>query len=277
MKYIDIHSHLNFHKFNEDLPKVLSRMKEREVGTILIGVDKKTSKEVLDIAKQNENIWACIGFHPVDSDDDFDEDFLEELIKDPKVVAIGECGLDYFRLGENNPQMNADEKQAQINADKEKQKKLFEQQIDFAAKHNLPLMLHVRSSNGTEDAHLDVIEILKDKKEKYGEALNGNSHFFTSSKEIAQRYFDLGFTISFTGIITYVRDFDELIKSTPIDMVHAETDSPFAAPVPHRNERNEPSYVIEVVKKIAEIKGLSEGELREKLLLNANRLFNLRA
>jgi TatD DNase family protein len=296
MKYIDIHSHLNFPKFQKDLDKVLARMYEAGIGTISVGVDNKTSEEVVDIASKNKNIWACIGIHPdsASSEDDSDKDskdpartdvsqgggfdgsLFEELVKNPKVVCIGECGLDYFRLGENNPRINANEKETQNNAEEKiRQRKLFEKQIDFAVHHDLPLMLHVRPSKGTQDAHLDVFKILEYKKEEYGDKLRGNSHFFASTREIAERYINLGFTISFTGLITYVRDFDEIIKSTPLEKMHIETDAPFVAPVPHRGERNEPTYVVEVAKKIAEIRGIEESELYPHLLKNSSVFFNL--
>ncbi|HJN62835.1 MAG TPA: TatD family hydrolase [Candidatus Paceibacterota bacterium] len=262
IKYIDIHSHLNLKEFNDDLPGVISRMNKQEVGTIVIGVDKKTSELAVKLSNENENIWACVGIHPTDSVDDFDEGFFEELIKNPKVVCIGECGLDYFRL------KNEEEK--------EKQKELFERQIDFAAKHDLPLMLHVRPSKGTQDAHLDVFKILESKKKEYKDKLRGNSHFFASTKEIAEEYIKFGFTISFTGLITYIQDFNEIIESIPLEMIHIETDAPFVAPVPHRGKRNEPIYVIEVAKRIAEIKKISETELIPKLLENSSKFFNLK-
>jgi TatD DNase family protein len=141
-------------------------------------------------------------------------------------------------------------------------------------------MLHVRNAVGTEDgksAYDDTLSILEEKKKEYGNKLRGNSHFFTGSEAIAKRYFSVGFTVSFTGLITYNNSFNGLIKSIPIEMIHAETDSPFVAPVPYKGQRSEPSYVTQVVKKIAEIKEMTEEIVIEKLLQNAYRLFNLRA
>jgi TatD DNase family protein len=261
LKYIDIHSHLNFPDLKNDLDNVFSRMRESQVGTISVGVDKKTSKEVTNLAQREEDVWACIGIHPEDSKDEFDEEFFEELLKSGEVVCIGECGLDYFR--------NQDEDE------KVRQKELFKKQIDFALKYDLPLMLHVRPSHNSNDAHRDVLEILEAYKKIHGDKLRGNSHFFASGWKIAQKYFDLGFTISFTGLITFVRDFDKVIKNAPLGMFHIETDTPFVAPIPHKGERNEPSYVVEVIKKIAEIRGENEEEIRGKVLENSKRLFAL--
>lgn len=249
LEYIDIHSHLNSPQFKNDIDEVIQRMKENKVGTIVIGVDKETSIKAVELADKYENVWACVGLHPTDSKEDFDEKFFEDLVSNPKVVAIGECGLDYFHQ-----------------KDEKRQKELFKKQIDFAVKHDLPLMLHVR------DAHEDVLEILKEKKKEHGDKLRGNSHFFSSTWEIAQKYFEIGFNVSFTGIITFTKDFDEIIQKAPIDMIHIETDSPYASP--HRGKRNEPSYVIEVLKKIEEVKG---EKVREKLLENTTKFFNLSA
>jgi TatD DNase family protein len=264
IKYIDIHSHLDFPNFKEDLESVIDRMNKEGVGTITIGVSEETSREAVSLANRYDNVWACIGLHPDDSNsEEFNKELFESLVQDPKVVAVGECGLDYFRLKEGDEDK------------KELQKKIFIDHINFAVRHNKPLMLHVRPSKGSFDAHLDVLEILKRKKLEFGEMLRGNSHFFTSSLDIAKEYINLGFSVSFTGLITYVRDFDEVIKSVPIEMVHIETDSPFVPPLPFKGGRNEPSYVISVFKKLAEIRCLDESDLRSKLLENSSKLFNL--
>jgi len=243
------------------LPEVISRMRKAGVGTICVGTGNQASKEAVGLANNYENIWASIGVHPDDSKEDFGEDLFEELVKNKKVVCVGECGLDYHRNQENG--------------EKERQKKLFRKQIEFALKRDLPLMLHVRPSRNSNDAHRDVLGVLERYKETYGEKLRGNSHFFASGTKIANRYFELGFTISFTGLITFVRDFDKVVKETSLDMLHIETDAPFVSPASRRGERNEPSYVIEVAKKISEIKGLPFEETSRKLLENSLNLFNL--
>lgn len=261
MKYIDIHSHLGFGDYGKDLPEVIKRMQEAGVATIAVGADLASSKEAVKVAMENENVWACIGMHPNHNlGETFDEKNYEELVKNPKVVAIGECGLDYFFKGESLALEGLS-----LEKVKQKQKGDFIKQIEFAIKYKKPLMLHVR------DAHDDAYEILK----KYEGRVFGNLHFFTSTLENANRFIALGFTISFPGIITYVKDLDTVIKSIPLDKIHAETDSPFATPIPYRGKRNEPSYVMEVYKKIAEIRGEDTEKVRLQLLENAKRIFGV--
>ena len=285
MDYIDIHCHLDSINYNEDREEVLARMKENKVGAITIGTDLESSKRAVEIAEKNEQVWACIGVHPITSNtssgaspstspttgevsaslplpayrrgrDDspgevFNTEEFTKLIQSPKVVAIGECGLDYFRLKDES--------------DKERQKKLFIDQIEFAIKHNKPLMLHCR------DAYRDVLNIL----EEYRGKVRGNCHFFAGSVEEAKGFLDLGFTMSFTGVITFSRDYDEVVRFLPLDSIMSETDAPFVAPVPFRGKRNEPSHVVEVVKKMAEIRGENVEVLKEVLVNNAKRVFNI--
>lgn len=256
--YIDIHSHLNFGDYEKDFDEVIKRLKESNTATITVGCDLASSKKAVELADKYENIYACIGLHPADNTTEvFDEAEFEKLVAHKKVVAIGECGLDYGR-----------EKDAK-DEDKIRQRKDFLAQIDFAVKHNKPLMLHVRN------AHEDTLAILEEKKKVFGEKLRGNSHFFSGNKEIAQRYLDLGFTVSFTGVITFVHDYDEVVKYVPLEKMMSETDSPFVAPVPHRRERNEPSYVSEVVKKISEIRGEDLETVKNTLKQNAIDFFKL--
>lgn len=258
IKYIDIHCHLDFADYGQDRVAVINRMKENGVGAITIGTSLEDSKEALKTAEANENIWACIGTPPKEgtAEPEFNESEFEKLVVHPKVVAIGECGLDYLKL-EGNSEV--------IEKIKAQQKKVFIQQIEFAIKHNKPLMLHLR------DAFDDAYEILK----SYEGKVRGDLHFFTGKLEMAQKFIDLGFTISFIGLITYVRDFDKIIKNVPLEALQAETDAPFVAPVPHRGERNEPSYVTQVYAKIAEIRGEDPEMVRLQLLKNARRVFGV--
>ena len=262
INYFDIHSHLHFIDYEKDRDLVISRMKELGIWTIGVGVSLETSKAELEIAKQHENIFTCIGLHPVDdvmsgAASSFDENAFAELVVHPKVVAIGECGLDYGKSGV------ADE------TDKIRQKKDFEMQIDFAVKYNKPLMLHVRN------AHNDVLDILTSKKREYEDKLWGNAHFFSGSIEIEKKYLDLGFSVSFTGVITFVKDYHEAVAYAPLNMIMSETDSPFVAPIPYRGKRNEPTYVTEIVKKMAEIKGKTVEEMQKIVVDNAVRIFNI--
>ena len=262
MNYIDIHCHLDSKEFDSDRGEILARMKEGGVGAITIGADFQSSKRAVEIAEANENVWACIGVHPEYSSvfpspehGEGGVGFLEELVKSPKVVGIGECGLDYFRI-------NSDE-------NKKVQKLLFESQIQFAIKRDKPLMLHCR------EAYEDTLDILKTYKKEAGEKLRGNVHFFAGNTDVAREILDLGFTMSFTGVITFTRDYNEVIKYIPIESIMSETDAPFVSPAPYRGKRNEPIYVIEVVQKMAEIRGENMDILNKTIINNAKRVFGI--
>ncbi len=260
-RYFDIHSHLNFKDYDADREEVIARLKETETHTIVIGTDFESSKQAVELAGKYEEIYACIGVHPVDKLESFEVDKFESLAQHPKVVAIGECGFDFYH--------------AKKTEDYERQKKLFLDQINFAIEHNKPLMIHARparhASQGEAggDAYEELLEILEPLKKIHGTRLRGNVHFFAGSVNIAKRFFDVGFTISFTGVITFTRDYDEVIRSAPLNMLLSETDAPFAAPVPHRGSRNEPFYVREVAKEIAEIRKEEEEAVRAALVSNA--------
>ncbi|KKP74682.1 MAG: Hydrolase, TatD family [Parcubacteria group bacterium GW2011_GWC1_35_21] len=245
LKYIDIHSHLNFKAFDENWQAVIKRALDNNTWMINVGTQVDTSKKAVEIAHQyKEGVYAIIGLHPIHT-------------KDPKVLAIGECGLDYFHMEAGSI---------------EKQKKAFIEQIELANEINKPLMLHIRNNPKDKkiDAYVDVLEILK----KYSK-VKGNVHFFAGSIENAKDFLNYGFTLSFTGVITFTHDYDEIIKNTPLDMIMSETDSPYVAPVPYRGKRNEPSYVKEVVKKIALIKNLPEEEITKAIIANAKRVFRI--
>ena len=252
-KLFDIHSHLNFPDFNKDRGDVIKKMKEENIWTICVGADKKTSQECVELAEKHENIFASIGLHPTDNDEIFDIDYYRELAKHPKVVAVGETGLDYYRI---------ENRELRI-----KQVEIFIKHIELALELNKPLMIHCR------DAHDDVIEILKAKSLKLKANLRGNIHFFSGVWEQAQKYFDLGFSISFAGPITFSNQYNETIKNAPIDKIMIETDSPFVAPTPYRGKRNEPIYVIEIAKKLAEIKNLSLEKVIKQTTRNAKEVF----
>ncbi len=248
-KIFDIHSHLNFRDFDKDREEVIKRMRENGIWTVCVGADKKTSQECVDLTEKYKNIFASVGLHPTDNNEEFSDDYYRELAKHPKVVAIGECGIDLYRQEKN---------------DFERQKKLFIKHIELALELNKPLMVHCR------DAHDEILDILN----KY-KGLKGNIHFFSGTREQAQKYFDSGFLISFAGSITFTNQYDEIIKNAPIDKIMIETDSPFAAPTPYRGKRNEPVYVIEIAKKLAEIKKLSLEKIIKQTAINAENFFNL--
>ena len=256
MKYIDIHSHINFPDYDEDRRDVIRRLTETDTYTIAVGTDLKSSESAVKLAEECKNIYACIGVHPVDNPSDvFDANEFEKLVKHPKVVAIGECGLDFF---------HTDKAQ-----DFERQKKLFLEQTYFALKYDKPLMIHSRN------AYLELLEILEPLVKEYGRKLRGDVHFFAGNLGMAKRFWAIGFTTSFTGVITFARDYDEVIKNAPLDMLMSETDSPFVTPAPYRGKRNEPSYVSEVVKRISEIRGENLEIIKSALVNNSKRIFDI--
>jgi len=250
MDYIDIHAHLNFPEYDADWAEMIDRMRAAAVGVINIGIDQKTSEEVVTLAMENETMWAAIGAHPHQADQNFDYEFYRRLSLNSKVVAIGECGLDYFRVFDQTT--------------KERQEKLFRQHIKLAKEVDKPLMLHIR------EAYDDALMILNDER-----AGRTHAHFFAGDWTIAKKFLDRGDTISFTGVITFTNAYDEIIKWVPLDRLLAETDAPYVAPVPYRWRRNEPAYVVEIYKRIATIKNLPLKTVQMALLTNAKRVFDL--
>jgi len=257
MKYFDIHSHIQFPPYDADRGEVIARMKKEEVGTIVVGTEKDSSEKALALAEAEESVFASVGLHPNDTArENFDESFYREFLSHKKVVAVGECGLDYFRT-EETPE------------NKKRQKEILERHIALAVAFDRPLMIHCR------DAYDDLITILSQKKKEHGDRLRGNIHFFAGNLPTAQRFLALGFTLSFTGVITFTHDYDEVVKNVPLEMIMTETDCPYVTPVPYRGKRNEPAYVVEVVKKISEIRGESFEKVRDQIRENVRRVFNV--
>lgn len=257
MRLFDAHCHLQMPQFDADRGEVIARMQESGMEGVVPGVDFETSKAAVELAKQHDFLWAAVGLHPNDNlAEEFDEEKYANLAADPNVVAIGECGLDYFRSGKTG-----DERAAQF--------KRFEAQLQLALTLNKALIIHCR------DAHEDMIEILTAHRRDHGQKLRVIIHFFTGSGELAEKYLDLGCYLSFPGPVTYTDQYDESIRAAPLDKILSETDSPFAAPVPHRGKRNEPSFVEEVVQKIAALKGEPAEAITEHIYQNAHRVFGL--
>ncbi len=262
MHTIDTHSHFNLSQFDTDQAEAVLRMREAGVGTICIGIDAVTSEKAVALALHNPDIWACVGQHPTHWAETFNPSHMHKLASAPRVVAIGECGLDYFRESERET------------GAKEKQRELFQSHIELAARLDLPLMLHIRPEAGTMTAYEDALSMLEAHKEHWP-LMRGTAHFFAGTKEIADRFLTLGFHISFSGVITFCPEYEALVAHVPLEWILSETDAPFAAPSPYRGQRNEPAYVVEVVKKIAEIKNLELSEVQACLIANAQTLFSL--
>ena len=259
-KYFDIHSHINLSPLRENIEAVLARMQEKGVGTITIGVDLETSKDSVSFAEKYDNLWAGVGLHPADNVSEvFDYDAYLELAKHPRVVCIGECGLDYFR----------DQKEET----KQRQKEIFRKHIELAIAVGKPLMIHARPSKGSMNAYEDALEILSPLK---GQLSHGNFDFFVGNLEIAKKIVARGWTVSFDGPITFARDYDEVIRGIPLENIMAETDAPFAAPEPYRGQTCEPWMVEEVYKKIAEIRGGDAEEVRKTILATSEKIFSIR-
>jgi TatD DNase family protein len=269
MKYFDAHTHVQFAAFKDDTDEVIKRSLDMGVGMNIVGTQYDTSAAAVALAEKYDDVYATVGLHPIHTSksfhdlkelggggkeftsrgESFDVTKYEALAQSSKVIAIGECGLDYYRLEEES---------------KQKQEVMFLAQIDLANTLKKPLMLHIRN------AYKDALAILKREADS-----GGNVHFFAGTWEEAKQFLDLGFTLSFTGVITFTHDYDEVIKNTPLDMILSETDAPYVAPVPYRGKRNEPAYAVEVVKRIAEIKALSEEAVRLQIIENSKNLFNI--
>ena len=278
-EYIDCHTHVNFAAFDEDREEVIAKTLENNTWMINVGTQKDTSQSAVELANQHERgVYAIVGIHPIhtgksfhDVDElgssggdtngfnsrgeEFDSDFYKNLAQNEKVVGIGETGLDYFRLEKGS---------------REKQQEIFIKHIELANSVNKPLMLHIRPSREDTDSYKDALKILKE----YAK-VPGDAHFFAGSVEDAKKFLDIGYFVSFTGVITFTSDYDEVIRYMPLESILSETDAPYVAPVPHRGKRNEPIFVQEVVKRIAEIKDLPLEKVKEQMIENAFKFFQL--
>lgn len=254
--YFDVHSHINDAAFDADRIATIDRTLAERVWTIVVGTDRRTSQLASQLALFYDGLYASAGIHPTDNTSEhFWKEYFIDLFASKKTVAVGECGLDYLRADGDSPE------------ERIRQCALFEDQLELAVEVGRPLMIHCRN------AHEDMLEILKSKKQSYGDRLWGNIHFFTAGEDIARRYLELDFTLSFSGVVTFARDYDDAIRYTPLDMILSETDSPYAAPVPYRGKRNEPLFVKEVVKQLALVRGEDEEAVRKATVANAIRVF----
>ena len=268
VQYFDIHSHLNDSRFDDDMDDVLMRMREANTATIVVGTDREMSERAIALAESHDDIWATIGIHPTDrTDEEFDEALYRKMAEHPRVVAIGECGIDYFRLEQNR----TDGLVANMDAEADRQQELFERQMELAASVDKPLMIHGRPAKGSMDAYEDILHILKNGQKTHGAKVRGNVHFFVGDIPIAKQFLDLGFTMSFTGVLTFAHEYDEVLRYIPLNSIMSETDAPYVAPTPHRGKRNEPAYVVEVVKSIAQIREDDVEKVAATLLQNAVR------
>ena len=260
--FIDTHAHLDFPQYRAEVPAILGRALAADVKKIInVGIDLITSKKSLDLACRYPEIFAAVGVHP-HSALELDLEIRPELTKlagNRKVVAIGETGLDYYYLKRSSQFAKYPKREEQIFC--------FEQMLDLAAELHLPVIVHSR------EAEVDTVAIAKG----YCNSIRGVVHCFSGDYEFAKKVLDLGFLLSFTGNITYQKSerLIEAIKKVPLGSIMLETDCPYLAPEPYRGERNEPKYVVDIAKKIAEIKDVSLSEVERSSSKKAESFFRL--
>jgi TatD DNase family protein len=289
IRFFDAHTHVQFLAYEADRDAVIRRALEGGVWMMNVGTQRDTSAKAIALAEQypEGGVYAAIGLHPVHTSKSFhdaqelgggeaakaftsrgevfDMDYYRHLAAHPAVRAIGECGLDYFHFDAT------EEKEVQV----KKQKAAFLAQIQLSHEIKRPLMIHCRN------AFSDLIQMLKDHSPLLNDS-PGVIHFFTGTGEDAKQLLDLGFSFTFGGAVTFpprkgksAGDYDEVIKMIPIDHILSETDAPYVSPVPYRGMRNEPAYVVEIVKKLADLKSVPVEEMKGQIWENTKQVFGV--
>ena len=250
--YIDSHCHINFPELADNLDEILANMRANEVTNALcVAVDLQKFPQILAMAEQHENIFASVGVHPdYELENEPTQEELVRLANHPKVVAIGETGLDYFRL----------------QGDLEWQRNRFRTHIRAAVVCNKPLIIHTRSASA------DTLRLMQ---EEGADRPGGVMHCFTESLDVARAAIEMNFYISFSGIVTFKKalELKEVAKTIPLERMLIETDSPYLAPVPYRGKLNQPAYVKHVAEEIAKLRGISVEEVGEATSANFKKLF----
>ena len=252
---VDSHCHLDFDVFDEDRQETIQRARNAGVATMVTICTRVTRfDEIRAIAESDENIWCSVGIHPHQAEEEpvISVDDLVSRAAHPKVIGIGETGLDYYY--DNSP--------------RELQETSFRTHIAASRETGLPLIVHTR------DADDDMADILEDEMGKG--AFPGVLHCFSSGRQLAERALDIGFYISLSGIVTFknAQDLRDIAKDVPVDRILVETDSPFLAPIPNRGKRNEPSFVVDTAAKVAELQDVDKDALSIASTENFFRLFN---
>lgn len=248
--YIDTHCHV-LNEYYDDIEMVISECRNNDIEKIIVnGCDINSNREVLELVSKYDIVYGAIGFHPTELDD-FKEEyfkFLEDNLDNPKIVAVGEIGLDYHY----------------DNTDKEKQVYIFKKQLDIASKYNKPIIVHSR------DSIQDTYNILK----KY--RLTGSIHCFSGSVEMAREFVKIGYKLGIGGIITYknAKTIKEVVKDIDLSYILLETDSPYLTPSLYRGEDNSPKYIPIIANEIASIKGISNKEVAVTTTANAEATFD---
>ncbi len=285
---VDTHAHINLHAFRDDADEVIRRSLDAGVAVINVGTEFNTSKQAVEmLSRYTQNVFAVVGLHPshtyenpyldenesafVTGQEEFNFEAYKQLAENPKVVGIGECGLDYYRL--------PDQELGSMNhaVIKKLQKEAFLKQLQLAQNMDKALVIHCRPSKGSSDAYNDVLEILNSVAGSQLSVLRFEIHSFTGSLEVAKKFIELGGYIGLNGILTFDKtgNMEEVVRGVPLDRLVLETDSPYLAPAPMRGKRNEPINVQAVAHKIAEIKNISFEQVARQTTANAVQLFNI--
>ncbi|MBI2592760.1 MAG: TatD family hydrolase [Candidatus Colwellbacteria bacterium] len=279
-RLFDVHTHTQFAAYEGDSKEVIDRALSQDIWVLNVGTQKDTSLEAVKIAEgYAEGVYATVGLHPIHTEksyhdgeelgaaptggeprlefysrrEDFDYGYYLNLGGNKKVVAVGECGLDYYRLSGET---------------REKQTMVFEEQIRLAQELKKPLMIHCRQ------AFTDLIEVLRSNRGRLNNP-PGLVHFFTGTAYDARNLLELGFSFSFGGVVTFARDYDDALKFIPLKNILLETDAPYVSPIPFRGKRNEPANIVHIAKQVAEIKGVSLEEAERTTTDNARKLFRV--
>lgn len=275
---IDTHAHAHFNAYKDDMDAVIRRSLDKGMLINLVGTQSDTSKRGIEVAEKYDGVYASVGLHPehlfskwVDEEEtsfqsreeNFDYEYYKKIAQHPKVVGIGECGLDFYRIPEGMTKEQMLPKQTEV----------FKQHIRLSQELDLPLVVHCR------EAHPEMLELLT----SAGGSVRGTMHCYTSNWQNAEQYLALGLYIGFTGVITFPplksnpqaqHDLLEVVRKAPLDRILLETDCPYLSPIPYRGQRGEPWMVEATANKIAEIRGILRSTVLEATTKNAQTLFS---
>src|SRR3989344_5879915 len=273
----DAHTHIQFPIYDSTRKDVLRRASDAHVKMLAVGTQYSTSKAAIELSLEYpHDVWASLGFHPSHLDKEWHHDRNEQkenekelfdarafsaLASHKRVIAIGECGLDYFRIKNNEARSKTKDRQGEV----------FLAQACIAEITKKALMIHCRPSKGSDDAYEDLLSLLDSRVQNVPRIL----HFYVGSLSITKKLVEAGFYFTFGGVITFSHDYDEVIKYIPLERILLETDAPYVAPAPYRGKQNEPSYIIEIAKKMAEIKGTSYENILKSTTATACKLFKI--
>jgi len=279
MQFFDSHTHIHFKAFENDMEEGIRRAQEAGVLMVTVGTQIDTSRHGLEVAETHEGVWATVGLHPnhtteqefVDEHEEdaiakvktrtevFDKEAYRPLALHPKCVGIGECGLDYYRIPEN----------LERNAVIETQKEMVRRQFELATEVGKPVVIHCR------DAYEDQAVMIENAIDAGQLGARGVIHCFTGTLPEAERFVELGFVISFSGIVTFSKTLAQVAKALPLEKILIETDAPYLAPAPMRGRRNEPAFVKYTAEFLAELKGVDLEAIAEITTSNAKQVFKL--